>query len=260
MREAGEKILPGVDACRMETIRTAILQVKPDALINCIGLIRQLPEGRQAKPCIEINARLPHLLLDVCARTGIRLIHYSTDCVFNGRKGAPYREGDPPSAEDIYGISKYLGELRASSALTIRTSVIGHELKNRLSLLEWFLAQEGTVKGYRKAIYTGLPASEHASILARHILPNPRLSGLFQVASTPISKFDLLRLIAEVYDKEIDIIPDDAVAEDKRLDAAAFQTATGYIAPPWRTLVADMYALREKMAIGAMRPPALPEQ
>jgi dTDP-4-dehydrorhamnose reductase len=254
LREAGERIVAGVDACRPSTIRRAILRHKPDVVINCIGLIRQRPEGRQARPCIEINARLPHLLLDICARAGIRLIHYSTDCVFDGRKGAPYREDDPPSASDVYGISKYLGELTEFPALTIRTSVIGHELKNRLSLVEWFLAQEGTVKGYRQAIYTGLPACEQAVVLARHILPNPGLSGLFHVASAPVSKFDLLRLIAGRYGKRIAIVPDDTVTEDKRLDAAAFQAATGYVAPPWETLVADMRASWRGMASGLDSP------
>jgi dTDP-4-dehydrorhamnose reductase len=246
MRKAAERILGGVDALRPETVRDAILRARPDAVVNCIGLIRHLPEGQKAFPCIEINARLPHLLLDICAKEGIRLIHYSTDCVFDGRKGAPYREDDPPSATDIYGISKYLGEVGAP-ALTIRTSIIGHELGSGVSLVEWFLARTGTVRGYRQALYTGLPAIEHAAILARHVLPNPGLNGVFHVAADPINKFELLRLIAKAYGKDIAIVPDDSVTVDRRLDASAFQTATGYVPPPWKELVAGMHAAWQSM-------------
>lgn len=232
----------GVDAHDFASIAAAARSFKPDVIINCIGLIRQLPEGRQPLPCIEINARLPHLLLALCKSEGVRLIHYSTDCVFDGHKDAPYNEDDPPSAKDVYGLSKYLGELREAPALTIRTSIIGHELRNKFSLVEWFLGASGTVKGYTRAMYSGLPVTEHARILREYVLPRPELCGLMQVAGQPVSKYDLLRLIGKTYGKNTVIEPEPGPDENKILSGEAFFQATGYQPPAWPELIAAMRA------------------
>ena len=236
-----ERIRGGVDVNDFSSIIKVMETVKPDVLINCVGIIRQLPEGKMPLPCIDLNARFPHLLIEECRKRGVRLIHYGTDCVFDGHKGSPYTEDDPCTASDIYGITKYLGELKDEPALTIRTSIIGPELRGRLSLVEWFLAQEGSVKGYTHALYTGLPTSEHARILIEFVFPRPALCGLYQVASSPISKYDLLKLIAEVYGKSIRIVPDTDVVDDKRLDGTKFHLATGYTAPAWPELVTLMH-------------------
>ena len=236
----------GVDAYDFATIAAAARAFQPDVIINCIGLIRQLPEGREPLPCIEINARLPHLLLALCKEEGVRLIHYSTDCVFDGHKGAPYTEDDPPSAKDVYGLSKYLGELREAPALTIRTSIIGHELRNRFSLLEWFLGASGVVKGYTRAMYSGLPTTEHARILMEHVLPRPELYGLMQVAGQPISKYDLLRLIGKIYGKNTAVEPESGPDENKILSGETFSQATGYRPPDWPELIAVMRAARRQ--------------
>lgn len=251
LQEAGQagRLIAEVDAYDFPSVASALESVKPQVVINCIGLIRHLAHGQQIWPCLEINARLPHLLLHYCQAQAVRLIHYSTDCVFDGHKGAPYDEQDTPSAKDVYGLTKYLGELLQAPALTIRTSIIGHELRNHMSLLEWFLAQEGTVYGYEKAIYSGLPTSEQARILLEYVLPNPDLNGLYQVAGRPISKYELLKLVAEVYDKQINIIPSQAEGSNKTLAAGKFAKATGYKAPQWRQLVQDMrrqYRLQSK--------------
>lgn len=235
-----ERLVEGVTADSPSSLAGCLERVRPDVAINCIGVIRQLPEGRQPLPCINLNARLPHVLLELCQARGIRFIHYSTDCVFDGHKGTPYTEDDPPSAHDIYGMTKYLGEVRAENALTIRTSIIGPELKHRASLLEWFLGQEQDVNGYTRALYTGLPTAEHARILADYVLPLPQLSGLFHVASKAISKYDLLRMIAAAYGKHVAIHPLDTVCEDKRLNGEAFAAACGYHAPEWPVLVQRM--------------------
>jgi dTDP-4-dehydrorhamnose reductase len=235
-----DRLINGVDVYNFPSIVDAVNLINPNIIINCIGLIRQLPEGKQPLPCLEINARFPHLLFMLCKEKNIRLIHYSTDCVFDGKKGAPYTEFDPTSAKDIYGLTKYIGELNEAPAITIRTSIIGHELKGKKGLLEWFLFQESTVKGYRKVLFTGLPTDEHARILVNNILPNPALHGLYHVSSQPISKYDLLRLFAKEYDKTINIEPDDEIDEDRRLDSHAFTAATGYCAPSWPDLVANM--------------------
>ncbi|SBW10929.1 NAD-dependent epimerase/dehydratase [uncultured delta proteobacterium] len=243
--DAGARLIDGVDAYKFDSVEQAANMVNPDVLINCIGLIRQLPEGKLPLPCIEINARFPHLLAKMCRERHIRLIHYSTDCVFDGAKGAPYTEDDPPSAKDIYGLSKFLGEVRESPALTIRTSIIGHELRNKLSLVEWFLAQKGTVKGYTQAIYSGLPVTEHARILREYVLPNPALTGLYQVAGRPISKYELLQLVAREYGKKISIEPEPTVREDKRLSGDAFFRSTGYVPPEWPELIRAMRAAHQ---------------
>ena len=237
-----ERICSGVHAENPSSIETALDRIRPDVVINAIGLIRQLPEASKALPCIDLNARLPHVLAGYCAQRGIRFIHYSTDCVFNGQKGTPYTENDPVSASDIYGLSKYLGEV-STPALTLRTSIIGPELQTKWGLLEWFLSQNGKIQGYTKAIFTGLTTVEQARVLAEYVFPNPHLSGLYHVVSEPISKYDLLTLVSRVYKKTIIIDPDDHVNEDKRLSGEAFFAAVGYRAPSWPDLI---QSLREK--------------
>jgi dTDP-4-dehydrorhamnose reductase len=235
-----DRLIDAVDAYNFPSVVKAVDTIGPDVIINCIGLIRQRPEGQAPLPCIEINARFPHLLFALCRERNIRLIHYSTDCVFDGKKGSPYTEHDLPSARDIYGLTKYLGELCEAPALTIRTSIIGPELRGKMGLLEWFLSQEDRVNGYTRAIFTGLPTCEHSRIVREYILANPRVCGLYHVAAEPISKFDLLRLIAREYRKNLEIRPDDSVQEDKRLSADAFVAAVGYRPPPWPDLVRNM--------------------
>lgn len=234
------RLLTGVDAFDFESVISSIDIVKPNAIINAIGLIRHLPEGKKHLPCIKINAELPHLLLKLCLERNIRLVHYSTDCVFDGQAGRPYTEIDRPTATDVYGLTKFIGEVAESPALTIRTSIIGPELRGKHSLLEWFLSQQGRVRGFTGAIYTGLPTSEHARLLADIVLPRAELHGLYHVASTPISKFDLLNIIKHVYDKSIVIDPDGTVQEDKRLSSDAFRIETGYTSPSWPAMISSM--------------------
>lgn len=230
----------GLDARNPATVEEALTAVRPDVAINAVGLIRQIPEGREALPCLLINAVFPWRLVELCRQRHIRLIHYSTDCVFDGRKGSPYLEGDAPTATDFYGRSKSLGEVRGENALTLRTSLIGPELRGKHSLLEWFLAQEGSVNGYTDAIYSGLPTSEHARVLADYVLPNAGLNGVYQVSAQPISKYDLLCLINAVYQKGLTIIPHARAGEDKRLSGEAFRQATGYEPPAWPVLLEAM--------------------
>ncbi|EFL50815.1 NAD-dependent epimerase/dehydratase [Solidesulfovibrio fructosivorans JJ]] len=240
----------GLEARDIETVAATMDAVRADVVINAVGLIRQLPEGRQPLPCIEVNARLPHQLLELCRARGARLIHISTDCVFDGHKGSPYVEEDPPTARDVYGLSKYLGEVREAPGLTLRTSIIGHELRNRQSLLEWFLGCREAVSGYANVLYSGLPTSELARVVAEYVLPRPQLTGLFQVASTPISKYELLRLVAATYGKDVDIRRDERMVEDKTLSGAKFYQATGYSAPSWPELVSAMHRDRQAFLSG----------
>lgn len=169
------------------------------------------------------------------------MIHISTDCVFSGTKGN-YTESDVSDATDLYGRTKYLGEVEYPHCVTLRTSIIGHELRTDLSLVDWFLNQTGTVKGFTKAIYTGFPTVEMERIITNHVIPNEDLRGTYHVSSAPISKYDLLSLVKSVYRKQIDIEKFDNFVLDRSLDSSKFQLVTGYKPPSWDTMVEDMYA------------------
>jgi dTDP-4-dehydrorhamnose reductase len=187
---------------------------------------------------------LPHRLEKICALAGARLIHVSTDCVFSGRKGG-YLETDLSDAEDLYGKSKFIGELHdLTHAITLRTSIIGHELNSNNALVDWFLSQEGEVKGYTKAIFTGLPTVELARVMKDFVLPHPELHGLYHVSAKPIDKFSLLTLVAEIYGKQIGIRQDEKVRIDRSLNSTRFTQATGYVAPAWPDLVKMMHQYR----------------
>ena len=189
---------------------------------------------------LPINSLLPHRLARHCGAFNARLIHVSTDCVFDGAKGN-YVESDVSNATDLYGMSKLIGEVAGTNAITLRTSIIGHELSTRHGLVEWFLAQTGSVNGFTKAYFSGLPTIELATIIRDHVLPRPTMNGLYHVAAARISKYDLLRQVAETYHKSIEIIPDDALVIDRSLNGSRFNEATGYVAPGWISLIEKMH-------------------
>ena len=241
--EMSKKIIAGVDVENLDALTHVFAKVKPQVVINCIGLIKQLALADDPLQALPINAMLPHRLARLCELSSARLIHISTDCVFAGTKGN-YRESDPADATDLYGKSKHLGEVTYPHTITLRTSIIGHELSSSHALLGWFLAQEGQVKGYTKAIFSGLPTVELARVVRDVVLPRSELSGLYHVASAPVAKYDLLKLIADVYGKKIEIIRDDALVIDRSLNAKRFKDATGYVAPPWLELVKRMFEFK----------------
>ena len=234
------KIRSRVNADKFGSIRKAITTIQPHVVINCIGLIKQLPRSKAPLAAISINASLPHKIALVCRETEARMIHFSTDCVFDGRRGN-YTEKDSSTADDYYGRTKYLGEVQYPNSVTLRTSIIGHEIKNYVSLVEWFLSQKGSVRGFSKAIYTGFPSVELANIISNYIIPHDHLTGVYHVSSSPISKFDLLNLIAKTYKKSIRIELDDTVCCDRSLDSTRFNRHTGYTPNGWKRLVEKMY-------------------
>jgi len=238
-----KKIIVGVDVENQDALTHVFAIVKPQLVINCIGLIKQLSVAEDPLQALPINAMLPHRLARLCELGGARLVHVSTDCVFAGTKGG-YRESDPADAVDLYGRSKYLGEVAYPHTLTLRTSIIGHELSSAHALLGWFLAQEGQVKGYTRAIFSGLPTVELARIVRDVVLPRAELSGLYHVASESIAKYELLKLIADVYGKKVELVPDDALVIDRSLNADRFKDATGYVPPPWPELVRRMFEFK----------------
>ncbi|MFB4251993.1 dTDP-4-dehydrorhamnose reductase family protein [Pseudomonas idahonensis] len=238
------RVLSGVDVLDQDALTAAMVQVRPDVVINCVGLIKQLADAKDPLTALPINAMLPHRLAQLCALSGARLIHISTDCVFSGAKGG-YLETDTSDAEDLYGKSKYIGELHDEPhAITLRTSIIGHELNSDHSLVDWFLKQQGSVRGFTRAIFSGLPTVELARIMKDFVLPHPQLNGLYHVAAEPIAKSDLLALIARQYEKAIDIHPDGKLVIDRSLNSDRFTQATGYKAPSWPQLIELMHANR----------------
>jgi dTDP-4-dehydrorhamnose reductase len=176
----------------------------------------------------------------MCETIDARLIHFSTDCVFSGAEGA-YTEDDPSDAQDMYGRTKFLGEVGGPAALTLRTSIIGRELTRRSSLLEWFLDQDGQkVKGYRRALYAGLTTNRMSHLVGDLIEHHPDLTGLFHVAGPWISKYDLLIQVRDAFGLSIEIDPDDEVAIDRTLDGSRFEAATGFCPPTWREMVTEL--------------------
>lgn len=214
--------------------------INPTIIINCVGVIKQLSESYDPLVAIPINSLLPHRLSRLCLSRKIRLIHMSTDCVFSGLKG-DYVESDFPDANDLYGRSKFLGEVDYPNCVTLRTSIIGHELNSANSLIDWFLSQNNFVKGFTNAIFSGLPTNEMARVIRDYVIPNPSLSGLYHVSVHPISKYDLLQLVKYVYDKKIEIVPDGIVKIDRSLNSKKFSEATGFEAKPWPILIKEMY-------------------
>lgn len=241
--QAGQRLIAGVDVENQDTLARVFADVKAQVVVNCIGLIKQLADADDPLQALPINAMLPHRLARLCELGGARLVHVSTDCVFAGTKGN-YRESDPSDATDLYGKSKFLGEVAYPHTITLRTSIIGHELGSAHGLVGWFLAQEGRVKGYTRAIFSGLPTVELARVVRNVVLARPDLSGLYHVASSPIAKHDLLKLVAQVYGKAIEIVPDNAVVIDRSLNADRFREASGYVPPAWPELVKAMFEFK----------------
>jgi dTDP-4-dehydrorhamnose reductase len=229
-------LMVGVDVENVDHLATLFASVKPHIVINCVGLVKQLAQSEDPLLAIPINAILPHRLAKFCSMIDARFIHISTDCVFSGSKGM-YSEQDTPDAIDVYGRSKLLGEVDYPNAVTLRTSIIGHELTQSRSLIGWFLSQTGQVKGYSRAIFSGLPTVELARVIRDYVLKDDSLRGLYHVSAAPINKYDLLSLVSKYYDHAIDIIDDDTLIIDRSLNSTRFKSATNYRPPAWPELV-----------------------
>lgn len=236
-----QSLYSGVDVRCTDDLATFIADHRPDVIINCIGLVKQLSSSKDPLQAITINSLLPHRLACMCQLANARLIHFSTDCVFSGSKGS-YTESNLSDAEDLYGKSKFLGEVSSLQAVTVRTSIIGHELESKNGLIDWFLSTSGSIKGFRKMIFSGLPTNELAGIVRDYILKDESLHGVYHVSARPISKFQLLSIVADVYGKEIQIDPDDKVVIDRSLVSTQFRELTGYSPPEWGDLVQSMFA------------------
>jgi dTDP-4-dehydrorhamnose reductase len=211
-------------------------------VVNAVGIVKQRGAAKEAIPSLEINSLLPHRLAILCKAVGARLVHVSTDCVFSGRRGS-YTEEDIADAEDLYGRTKLLGEVSEPGSITLRISIIGLELARKTGLIEWFLAQKGDIRGFTRAIYTGLTTAEMSRVIERVLVEHPDLSGVWQVASEPINKYELLVRFAEVLGRnDISIVPDEAVKIDRSLIPVEFENATGYSVPGWNEMLEELGA------------------
>lgn len=233
-------VFEGVDATDISSLQRVLDLYRPQAVVNCVGLIKQRPEAASISKCMAVNALFPRRLLDLCADIRARLVHFSTDCVFSGLRGG-YTETDRPDADDAYGISKKAGELHASHALTLRTSFIGRELSTFSSLLEWLLGRKGgTVRGYTKAVFSGVTARFLGNLVGDLLERHPDLWGLYHVAGQAITKHDLLCLLRSAFGLDIEVVPDAGLRCDRSLNGEALQRETGLAVPSWPDLVRDL--------------------
>ena len=245
--ELAGNLISGVDVEQSDALIGLLERERPAVVINCVGLVKQLADAENPLNAVPINTLLPHRLAKICSLLGARLVHVSTDCVFSGTKGG-YTEEDQPDAVDLYGRSKQLGEVAYPNSVTLRTSIIGHELQGAHGLINWFLLQGAKCKGYTNAVFSGLPTVVLARVIRDHVLPNPSIRGIYHVAAQPISKFDLLTTVADVYQKKITIEPDSALVIDRSLNGSKFQQATGFVAGEWADLIKEMYDFERKTA------------
>tara|TARA_R110001583_G_scaffold111063_2_gene260145 strand:+ start:21272 stop:22144 length:873 start_codon:yes stop_codon:yes gene_type:complete len=239
-RNVQRKIITGVHAYDISSLQHAIETVVPDIVINCVGLIKQHGISNQHIDAIKINALLPHEIANICDKVNAKLIHFSTDCVFTGDVGL-YNEYSLPDALDLYGKSKFLGEVGYGKHLTLRTSIIGHELNSAVSLVDWFLSQGENINGFSKAVFSGLPTCYISKVLVEYILPNPELAGVLHLSADPIDKYSLLKLIAEQYQKKITITDSQELVIDRSLNSNKFRQSTQYNPPVWSELVEYMH-------------------
>jgi dTDP-4-dehydrorhamnose reductase len=216
---------------------------KPSVVINCVGIIKQSDISKHVLDSIPVNSLFPHRLAGLCGLINARLIHFSTDCVFSGNKGS-YLESHNPDPIDLYGRSKLIGEVMDQNSITLRTSIIGHELKSNKSLLNWFLSSQNEIKGFKNAYFSGLTTLEVAKVIEKHILPNSEINGLFHLASDRISKYELLSKISEVYNHKINIIPEYDYFIDRSLNCDKFINKTGYSITPWSLQINEMYKFK----------------
>jgi len=230
---------PEIDVRARTSLLETLEDFHPEAVINAVGIIKQQPIAADNIANIEINALLPHRLALLCKEAGAKLVHFSTDCVFSGKTGH-YKETDPSDPDDLYGKSKFLGEVSEPHCITLRTSIIGRELVRKRSLLEWFLAQRGTVHGYRQVIYSGFTTHEMARIVEKILLERPTASGIYHVSSAPISKYELLCLIKKKLRLSVEIIPDDEIRCNRSLDSTRFRLEFNYVPPTWNAMIDEL--------------------
>jgi dTDP-4-dehydrorhamnose reductase len=239
-RPAPEMSVPCIvaDLRAPDSLFSQIEATRPELVVNAAGVVKQ--RNYEAAELWEVNARFPHRLAEVCRRSGARLIHLSTDCVFSGREGG-YTETDEPDPVDDYGRSKREGEPKGENLMVIRTSMIGLERSHGVGLVEWFLDQRGIVRGFSQAIFSGLTTKALSRLIRDHCAKDGFRSGIWHVGAEPISKFDLLtRLNRALGRSEPAIVADASVRCDRSLDFSRYASETGYRPPGWTQMIDEL--------------------
>ncbi|HEX4854378.1 SDR family oxidoreductase [Arenimonas sp.] len=233
------RVFDSVDSRNFDSIEEVLCSFAPDAVVNAIGIVKQRQEAKDAVESIVVNSLLPHRLSEFCQARSVRFVHLSTDCVYSGRQGM-YEDDAVHDARDMYGRSKSLGEVGGVGSITLRTSIIGLELSRKASLVEWFLAQEGEIKGFTKAIYSGFTTLEIARVIEGLLVRPGDISGIYNVSSHPIDKFSLLAMLNERLGRPVSIVPDDKFECDRSLDSSRFRTEFGYEPPSWERMIDEL--------------------
>mgnify|MGYP001284408597 CR=1 FL=1 len=235
-----DNIIYDLDVRDTDRIHDLIVTQKPDVLINATGIVKQVVDQSSKSKLIEINALIPHKLHELCLKHQVRHIQFSTDCVFSGLKGN-YGESDIPDPQDLYGLSKYTGEIHDQGTLTLRTSTIGLEVGTSHGLIEWFLSERGEIQGYSKAIYTGITTIELAKFVEEIISRFDDISGLWQVSGERISKYELLSMLKEKLNRtDIEILRNEEYICDRSLSNSKILNATNYQFPSWDKMLDDL--------------------
>lgn len=232
----------GISAQNFKSVQQLIEDVQPLVIVNCIGIVKSRTEEVSSRDMEEVNARFPWRLAELCHGAQIRLIHISTDCVFSGSRGH-YSESDPPDPVDAYGRTKLAGEPRIPGCLVLRTSFIGREYFSQRGLVEWLCShRNGNVCGFRNAHFSGVTTIVLARLLGRVIDRHPELEGIWHVAADKIDKDSLLKQLNTALHLNVDVVPDDTFFCDRSLNGQAFREATGFQAPSWPEMVAELAA------------------
>jgi len=223
-----------------DNILDFLVKVNPDIIINAIGVTIRRGAKKKISDTIYLNSLFPHQLSNWALAFKKRLIHFSTDCVFSGSEGS-YLEDATPDALDYYGKTKGLGEVNSKSSLTIRSSMIGPELFNKTELFEWIINnKEKEINGFSRVMYSGVTSVYMAKLVADLIDNHKNLSGIYNVASKPISKFELLHLINDNFDLGLIINDDKTVISNKTLNASKIEKEIGLQPPSWDELIFEL--------------------
>lgn len=238
---ANSNIIEGVDVLNFEKLTGVLQAINPDVVLNCVGITKRKINRNNTQEVIETNAVFPHKLANWAKNHNKRVIHFSSDCVFNGKVGN-YTEESLTTAEDLYGRTKALGEIQCSHTLTIRSSFIGQELFDKTELLDWVLTQDGKqIKGFKNVLYSGVSTIFMAKVVNDIISNYPQLSSLYQLApEVPISKYDLICIAKKVFGLEIDIIPETNYVHQPTLNGAKLKSAIRLKIPSWEQMMEEL--------------------
>tara|TARA_B100001109_G_C18862091_1_gene474594 strand:- start:2012 stop:2881 length:870 start_codon:yes stop_codon:yes gene_type:complete len=211
----------------------------PDLIINCAGITTRRGIEDNIQNTIFLNSHLPHKLDNWANLNSKKLIHFSTDCVFSGNRG-DYLDNDFADAEDIYGKTKAAGEVNTPNTLTLRCSMIGRELYNFTELFEWLVENKNkNIDGYSKVLYSGITTVRMGKIISKIIKQNFNLTGIYNISSIPISKFQLLHKLSNAFDLNVDITENKNIKSNKVLISKKFTEITGIKTPDWDDLITE---------------------